>query len=582
MSTQYDKLLVTHAGALRRKYAASGAASVRTALDALVAADAGRGLVSRVLLLDNATSMRAVGAAVVAEGDWVATVRAIDLACARYVPSYVAIVGARDVVPQARMRNPFAGVGDDGDPFVPGDLPFACDLPATWTSTATGTIDPGDLLAVTRVVGRIPDLVGATDPAMLLAALATATSYTQRTARSYQRVFALSASVWKGSTTQSVDLLPGPAPTVHLSPSAKSPWTKRDLDPRVHFVNCHGGSTTPDWFGQSAGGAIDTVALRPEDVDGRLADGTVVAAECCYGAMHLAPGDLGGGLPTMWAYLRSGAYAGFGSSTTAYGPADGNGQADLLCRYFLAGILAGASTGGRCSTPGSSSSVSPGRWRPEDLKTIAQFDLLGDPSLQPVTVARGGAGVAPKSLSQATPAPQLDLAQRRSVLAASGRALAAVVPRAGRPRRTTSVDAAELAASAGLSGGSGRRPGAHLRRAPPRRQIAAPVPRRTGAGAGPTRLRGRARHRRPARDAHDLVAMTQPPGDPAAPAPEILTGRVEQRLVAQGSKSEMSAVVLVPESGAGDESRHWCSGVETQPRSMRSRGCSPTPVVGYA
>ena len=110
MSTQYDKLLVTHAGALRRKYAASGAASVRTALDALVAADAGRGLVSRVPPLDNATSMRAVGAAVVAEGDWVATVRAVDLAGARYQPSYVALVGARDVVPQARLRNPLAGV----------------------------------------------------------------------------------------------------------------------------------------------------------------------------------------------------------------------------------------------------------------------------------------------------------------------------------------------------------------------------------------------------------------------------------------------------------------------------------------
>ncbi len=451
MSTRYDKLLVTHGGALRRKYAAAGAAAVRAALDALVAADAGRGLVSRVLLLDNATSMRAVGAEPVADGDWVATVRGIDLACARYVPSYVAIVGARDVVPQARMRNPFAGVGDDGDPFVPGDLPFACDLPASWTSTATGTLDPGDLLAVTRVVGRLPDLVGASDPAMLLAALATAATYTQRTARSYQRVFALTATVWKGSTTQSVDLLPGPAPAVHLSPPARSPWSRRDLGPRVHFVNCHGGSTTPDWFGQSPGGAIDTVALSPEDVDGRVAGGTVVAAECCYGAMHLAPADLGGRVPTMWAYLRSGAYAGFGSSTTAYGPADGNGQADLLCRYFLAGVLAGASTGRALLDARQQFIRESGSMAPEDLKTIAQFDLLGDPSLQPVKVARGNPPVAPKSLGAASAAPQLDLAQRRSVLAASGRALAAVVPRAGRPRRTTSVDATELAASAGLA-----------------------------------------------------------------------------------------------------------------------------------
>ena len=453
MTTQYDKLLVTHTGALRRKYGSAGAASVRSALDALVAADAARGLVGRVLLLDNATSMRAVGTTPVADGDWVATVRAIDLACARYVPSYVAIVGATDVVPQARMRNPFVGIGDDGDSYVPGDLAFACDLPASWTSTATGTIDPGDLLAVTRVVGRVPDLVGATDPSMLLAALATAATYTQRTARSYQRVFALSASVWKGSTTQSVDLLPGPAPAVQLSPPAASPWSMGALGPRVHFVNCHGGSTTPDWFGQSSGGAIDTVALRPEDVDGRVVAGTVVAAECCYGAMHLPPADLGGRVPMMWAYLRSGAYAGLGSSTTAYGPADGNGQADLLCRYFLAGVLAGASTGRALLDARQQFIRESGSMAPEDLKTIAQFDLLGDPSLQPVTVARGGAHAAPTLLASAARAPQLDLAQRRAVLAASGRALAAVVPRAGRPRRTSSVDATELAVSAGLGAG---------------------------------------------------------------------------------------------------------------------------------
>ena len=445
MTTRYDKLLVTHGGALRRKYGAAGAAQVRAALDALVVADAGRGLVSKVLLLDNTTSMRAVKAKPVADGDWVATVKAIDLACGRYVPSYVAIVGARDVIPQARMRNPFAGIGDDGDPYVPGDLPFACDLPASWTSTAKGTIDPGDLLAVTRVVGRIPDLVAATEPFMLLAALTTAATYTQRTARSYQHVFALSATVWKGSTTQSVDLLPGPAPTVQLSPPARSPWTKRELGPRVHFVNCHGGSTTPDWFGQSPGGAIDTVALRPEDVDGRLAEGTIVAAECCYGAMHFTPSDIGGRVPTMWAYLRSGGYAAFGSSTTAYGPADGNGQADLLCRYFLAGVLAGASTGRALLDARQQFIRESGSMAPEDLKTIAQFDLLGDPSLQPVTVARGTLAAAPKAL-----APQLDLAQRRSLLAASGRALAAVVPRAGRSRSTSTVDGTELAASVGL------------------------------------------------------------------------------------------------------------------------------------
>lgn len=440
--TTFDKLLVTHGGALRRKYGAAGAAAVRAALDRLVAADASRGLRSRVLLLDNTQSMAAVKARKVADGDWVATLRAVDLATTRYAPAYLALVGATDVVPQAEIANPVAG---DTDPWVPSDLPFACDLPDTWTGPNGRRLEAADLLAVTRVVGRIPDLPGERDPAMLLAALDTAAGYTQRTPRAYQKVFALTATVWKGSTVQSVDLLPGPAPATHLSPPEDAGWTKRELAGLTHFVNCHGGDTTPDWFGQAAGGPVDTVALAPEDVDGRIAEGTVVAAECCYGAMHLAPADLGGRVPLMWAYLRSGGYAGFGSSTIAYGPASGNGQADLVCRFVLEGVLAGASTGRALLDARQRYVRETGALNPVDLKTLAQFDLLGDPSLVPVALPDRTPPKGPAA--KAGPSPTLG--QRRAVLAATGRALDTSVPRAGRPRRSD-VGAEELVREAGL------------------------------------------------------------------------------------------------------------------------------------
>lgn len=451
MPTHYDKLLVTHLGALRRKYGTDGAAEVRAALDALVAADKERGLVSRVLLLDNTTSMKAIKATRVADGDWVATLRAIDLACTRYEPSYLALVGATDVVPQSRVRNPIATRGRDPDPYVPSDLPFACDLPDTWTGPQGDLLDAADLLSVTRVVGRIPDLVGATDPAMLVKALKTATEYTQRKPTAYQKVFSLSAAVWKGSTTMSVDLLPGPAPTTHLSPPEASSWTKTQLSALTHFVNCHGGDTTPDWLGQARGGAVDTVALAPEDVDGRITAGTIVAAECCYGSMHMAPALMAGRIPMIWAYLRSGGYAGFGSSTTAYGPADGMGLADLVCRYAIEGIMAGASSGRALLDARQRFLRETGSMTPIDLKTLAQFDLLGDPSL--VAVGLPGS-VTPKTVTDETAEPKgqpttVTLTQRRKVLAATGRALNASVPRAGRAKRSK-VRGSELAAEAGL------------------------------------------------------------------------------------------------------------------------------------
>jgi hypothetical protein len=443
MAARYDKLLVTHSGALRRKYGVGGAKQVRAALDALVKADKAHHLVSRVLLLDNTSTMRALRLAPVAEGDWTATLKAVDTAVERYQPAYVALVGATDVVPQAQLRNPLHP--SDDDPYVPSDLPFACDLPGSFSGTGTALLDPSQLLAVTRVVGRIPDVVGATDPAVLLANLAVAAGYRQQPATAYQKVFALSAAVWRGSTALSVDLLPGPAPATSLSPPKKAPWTKTDLSALSHFVNCHGGDFTPDWFGQRDSNApVDTVALRPEDVDGRVTPGTVVVAECCYGAMHQAPAAMGGRLPMLWAYLRSGAYAAVGSSTTAYGPADGNGQADLVCRYALEGIMGGASTGRALLDARQRYIRETGALGPEDLKTIAQFDLLGDPSLVPVAtpgrVIPGGKGL-----------PQQSLTQRRAVLRATGRALDATVPRASTNRaRESGVTGAVLAREAGL------------------------------------------------------------------------------------------------------------------------------------
>jgi hypothetical protein len=173
-----------------------------------------------------------------------------------------------------------------------------------------------------------------------------------------------------------------------------------------------------------------------------------VVAECCYGAQQVGPGDLGGRMPMLWAYLRSGAYAALGSSTTAYGPASGNGQADLLCRFVLEGVMTGASSGRALLDARQRYLREVGAMGPEDLKTLGQFDLLGDPSLQAVTVPGRAQAAAPGGSKSAGRAP--GLAQRRAVLRAAGRALASSVPRAGAPHRARAVDVSALASEAGL------------------------------------------------------------------------------------------------------------------------------------
>ena len=57
-SSMTDKLIVTHGGALRRKYGAAGYREIRAAIRRLIAADRRRGLAAKLVLLDDARAMR--------------------------------------------------------------------------------------------------------------------------------------------------------------------------------------------------------------------------------------------------------------------------------------------------------------------------------------------------------------------------------------------------------------------------------------------------------------------------------------------------------------------------------------------
>src|SRR6185295_8428699 len=171
-----------------------------------------------------------------------------------------------------------------------------------------------------------------------------------------------------------------------------------------------------------------------------LSEGTVAAVESCYGAELYDPA-LAGGVPGICnTYLAAGAHGYFGSSTISYGPASGNGQADLICQFFLKHVLSGASTGEAALRARLDFIQLLSLAEPIDLKTLAQFNLIGDPSLHPVLAAGSvgdaivgpGAG-APKAKAKAkasADAASLRAAtrpQRRAHLAALGRMLGSAV-----------------------------------------------------------------------------------------------------------------------------------------------------------
>ena len=126
------------------------------------------------------------------------------------------------------------------------------------------------------------------------------------------------------------------------------------------------------------------VALDAADVAAHLVAGTVLAAECCYGAELYDPAVAGGALGMCNTYLQSGAFGYLGSSTIAYGPGDRNAWADLLCQYFWKHVLGGASLGRSVLQARQDYVQARAVLGPLDLKTLAQFSLMGDPSLTPV------------------------------------------------------------------------------------------------------------------------------------------------------------------------------------------------------
>jgi hypothetical protein len=417
---------------------------------ALVAADRRRGLATRLVALDDPRAMKKLGGvAVTAPRSCRQNKEAIDAVAAALAPDYLLILGSHDVVPHQDLRNPAYQAGDDDDPVAWGDVPYACD--------ARYSREPEKFVGPTRVVSRLPDLTGATTPDLLVSLLETAAAWQCRPRRDPEPYFALSAWEWRKSTALSVANVFGGQPSVFLSPPSGPRFTKPELGALCHFINCHGGEADPVFYGQR-GRSNYPEALTSTTVAGRIAPGTVAAAECCYGGELYASEALGLDLPICLRYLSQGAYAYFGSTTIAYGPAEGNGAADVLTQQFLAQVLDGASVGRAALAARQGYVASTGQMDPMDLKTLAQFCLYGDPSVTPIEAETST--VVPKGVD-VTDVARLGRRERRTKLATAGRILEVSKPTAGRPEAAATSSPAvrkQLALLARRAGLGGRRP----------------------------------------------------------------------------------------------------------------------------
>ena len=373
-----DKIIITNRSALQNKYGSAGFKKIQTAVKHLIAADKKRNLSSLLVFVDDPSTMKkARGKAIKDVTDPEQYKNAIDRLFNYYKPDYIMLLGATDIIPHCRFRIP---IPDDDDPFVPSDVPYACEAPFSRNA--------GDFIAPGRVLGRLPDITGINDPTYLISLIQNSINWKPLKSTAYKDYFSLSVKWWQKSTQVSLKNIFQDNKKLRLAPPAEGPYTKTDLRPMMHFLNCHGGLRTSELYGQPNEKSNSfPVCFESNMMDKKISYGTVAATECCYGGLLYNPNRPNKiHLPIANSYLKNNAIAFVGSTTAAYGPSDSQGGADYIAQYFLIAIQKGGASTGRAFLEAQQRFVEKGdvKMDPTDLKTIIQFLLLGDPSMTPI------------------------------------------------------------------------------------------------------------------------------------------------------------------------------------------------------
>jgi hypothetical protein len=406
------KLSVTIGKRLVAKYGAAGSKSIDAAIRAWSAAATPLGFKTIHLPLDDANAMarykvRPLRGAVTP----VKVKRVIDALFAALHPDYLVLIGSGDVIPFFEVTNPSSR--QDDEPTLLTDNPYAC-------STKFRAAKRRSYLVPDRVVGRIPDIPGATDPRALIDYLTHAARWTSRPVAAYRGAYAVCCDSWKRAGHDAMRKIGESAAALMISPPATDAGAaaRRRLRARLHMIKCHGADLDVRFYGQK--GASYPEILKSRTLGGRIRRGTVVGAMCCFGAQVFAPDDpaalLPGEAPIAATYLRRGAAGFAGATSTAW-----VGFADMQCidwivTGYLKNVLEGCSLGRAVLDSKQSffdylGNQGRGPDRTEE-KSLLHFILLGDPAFHPVAAAPEGVRPA-SAVVAAGMGSRVALAERR-------------------------------------------------------------------------------------------------------------------------------------------------------------------------
>ncbi len=383
-----DKLIITSKTALQKKYSADYS-NVVALLKKMVDADKSKGLSSKYIFVDDTGMMKTCKAkAVTKPTNEIQHKNAVDDLVHFFTPDYILLFGAQDIIPfQSLVNDNYIATmsnrdseDDDDEKMIDSDLPYACEAPYNKNKRVQNYINPS------RVVGRLPDIPGKADLAYFSKVVDTSVNWKPLSVFP-KNLFALSTGTWNKITDKIILEALGYKHTSFVSPPRKEgQWKKADLSPLVHLINCHGGEIDARFWGQDAKtDEIEPASINSLDVNKKLKVGTVVVAECCFGGQLYEPKPkLDLPMSICNSYLLNGAIGYVGSSCSAFGAVNGEKflyNADLIAKYFLRHLLNGASLGRAFLETRQEYFSKFNQPDPVDYKTLAQFNLAGDPSL---------------------------------------------------------------------------------------------------------------------------------------------------------------------------------------------------------
>ncbi len=272
-------------------------------------------------------------------------------------PKYLFILGSYNVIPSITWENFASDRSSDSD--VTSDLPFAT-LDAT--SPFDGTdYDFDDCLRV----GRLPTV----DFENYFANLNAVCGKVEQI-----KTFSLSAEVWQNETKDIYkDFAAGPAVMTSPEVSMNSVQNVLPSDSNLLLFNLHGSRQTEYWYGQR--GSSYPEAMSHNSLDG-ISSPYFLAVEACYGAYYEGRTKENSVLLNA---LNGKCVTFLGSSRIAFGTPSPKGScADVICGEFLKGLKENMSAGDALNK--ARKVLQNGRCSAEDIKTLAEFALYGDPS----------------------------------------------------------------------------------------------------------------------------------------------------------------------------------------------------------